>query len=113
MHEMSIALNIINIAEDELQKADGKRIEKIHLAVGKISGVVIESLRFALEVSQKDGCLSHAEIIIDEIPAIMKCKNCDHEFEAEDFYTICPKCNKFEHKILSGKELMIKSLTIN
>lgn len=112
MHEMSIALNILEIVEKELEKAAGKRVEKLNLAVGKLSGVVIESLQFALDASRNDSPISDAEILIDEIPAKMKCLNCNHEFEVEDFYSICPKCSTFKHQIISGKELLIKSVTI-
>ena len=113
MHEMSIALQILKIAETELEKVKGEKIEKIHLSVGKLSGIVIESLEFALEASQKEGHITNAEIVIDEIPARMKCLHCTYEFEADDFYITCPKCNHFEHEILSGKELLINSLTIS
>lgn len=112
MHEVSIALNIIKIAEDELEKANGKRIEKIHLSVGKLAGVVIESLRFALDVSGKNGPLLKTEIIIDELPAKMKCLNCGNEFDSDDFYVTCPRCNAYKLEALSGKELLIKSITI-
>ncbi len=112
MHEMSIALNILEIVEKELKKADGKKIERLNLAVGKLSGVVVESLQFALEASRKNSPIADAEIIIDEINAKMKCMNCDFEFNTDDFYSICPNCNSFKHHIISGKELLIKSLTI-
>lgn len=112
MHEMSIALNIMKIAEEELEKANGKRIEKIHISVGKLAGVVVESLRFALDVSRKDGPLLNTDITIDEVPAKMKCLNCGHEFESDDFYVTCPTCNEYKLEALSGKELIIKSLTI-
>jgi len=112
MHEMSIALNILDIVEKELKKADGKKIERLNLVVGKLSGVVVESLQFALEASRNSSAIADAEIIIDEVAATMKCMNCDFEFKADDFYTICPKCNSFKHQIMTGKELFIKSLTI-
>jgi hydrogenase nickel incorporation protein HypA/HybF len=127
MHEMSIALNIMKIAQEELEKENarivdeqalqpgrqGLVIEKIHLSVGKLSGVVVESLRFALEASRKDGPLLNADIIIENVPGKMLCLSCNHEFEAEDYYVTCPKCNAYKHKAISGKELIIKSLTIS
>ena len=112
MHEMSIALNILDIVEKELKKADGKKIERLNLVVGKLSGVVVESLQFALEASRKSSAIADAEIIIEEVTAAMKCMNCDFEFIADDFYCICPKCNSFKHQIITGKELLIKSMTI-
>lgn len=112
MHEMSIALNILKIAQEELEKAQGKGIEKIHLSVGKLSGVVVESLRFALEASRKDGPLLKSDIIIEDVVAKMKCLSCNHEFEADDYYITCPNCNTYKLEALSGKELIIKSITI-
>ena len=112
MHEMSIALNIIRIAEEELRKSEREKITAISLSIGKLSGIVIESLKFALEASGALSRLSGARITIEEIPAKMKCLNCNHEFECDDFYSICPECEAFRHEILSGKELVINSITI-
>lgn len=113
MHEMSIAINILNIAEEELKKANGKRIEKMQLSVGKLSGIVVESLKFALHAARENSPLSETEITITEIPAKMRCSNCNHEFESEEFYTVCPQCDSFMHEIISGKELLINSITID
>jgi len=109
---MSIAANIIKISEEELAKNHGKIIQKIHLEVGQLSGIVIESLQFALDVSKTDGILKFADITIDEIPGKLKCLNCGHTFETEDFFSCCPKCNVHKVEVLSGKEMIIKSLTI-
>ena len=112
MHEMSIALNIIKIAEEELEKANGKGIDNILISVGKLSGVVVDSLRFALDAAGNDSPLTNSNIIIEEVPAKMQCLSCGHEFEAEDFFVTCPSCNAYKLKALSGKELLVKSLTI-
>ena len=112
MHEMSIAINIIELCKKELQKANAKRIEKLNLVVGKLSGIVVESLQFALEASKGNSPLSTAEIIVEEVPATMKCLNCSAEFEADDHYIACPTCGDFRHEIMGGKELIVKSLTV-
>ena len=112
MHEMSIALNIINIAEEELKKANGQGISEIAISVGKLSGVVVESLRFALDAVGREGPFEKAKIIIEEVPAFMKCLSCDNKFEAEEFYVTCPKCDNFKLNVLSGKELLLKSITV-
>ena len=109
---MTIAANIIKISEEEMGKVHGKSIEVIHLEVGQLSGLVIDSLRFALDVSKKEGVLKNARIVIDEIPGRLKCLNCGHNFDADDFFTCCPKCNMYKLDVLSGKEMIIKSITI-
>lgn len=113
MHEVSIAANIIEIVNKELKKHHGECVESIHLQIGKLSGVVVESLRFALEVSQKDGILKNADITMEEMPAKAVCRACRHEFEAEDYFQVCPECGSFEIDLLSGREMYIKSIRIS
>lgn len=112
MHEMSIAANILKISEEETVKAEGKKIEQIRLEVGMLSGVVTESLRFALDVSKNDSVLQNAEIVIDEIPGKLHCILCDCYFESNDFFTCCPNCGLHKFDIVSGKEMIIKSITL-
>ncbi len=112
MHEMSIAANIIKIAEESLVKNHGKAIDKIQLEVGQLSGIVIESLQFALDVSKKDGILKKAQIIINEIPGKLKCLNCGQNFESDDYFSCCPNCNTHELEVLAGKDIFVKSITI-
>jgi Zn finger protein HypA/HybF involved in hydrogenase expression len=49
MHEMSIAMEVCRIAEDQVGLAALARVRAIGLVVGKRSGVEPESLRFCLE----------------------------------------------------------------
>jgi hydrogenase nickel incorporation protein HypA/HybF len=74
---------------------------------------VIESLEIALEASIPDSVLQHAEIQIDEMPGLAQCRSCGHEFEADDFYVLCPECQSIEIDFLTGKELLLKSIVIS
>ncbi|MCK4289305.1 MAG: hydrogenase maturation nickel metallochaperone HypA, partial [Bacteroidales bacterium] len=60
----------------------------------------------------KDSVLGNAKINITEIQAKAKCLNCLHVFNVEDLYTPCPECNTFNTEIISGKELIVKSLKV-
>ncbi|NJN25700.1 MAG: hydrogenase maturation nickel metallochaperone HypA [Cyclobacteriaceae bacterium] len=111
MHELSIAANIISIAKGELSKANGQKLEKIHLQVGSLSGIEIESLLFALKSSH--GVLEDTEIKIEEMPGKLRCLECGVEFESADLYTLCPQCRQFKLEVVVGKELIIKSMTIS
>ena len=69
MHELSIAANIVEIAEEFAFTHKATKIDKIELVVGKLSGVVSDSLEFAMEFAVKDTVLEHAEIVIEEVEA--------------------------------------------
>jgi hydrogenase nickel incorporation protein HypA/HybF len=112
MHEVSIAANILEIVGNELSKHNGANVEKLHLQIGSLSGVVVDSLRFALDVSKKNSVLHSAEIVIDEIAARASCCSCAFVFDADDYFVTCPRCQGCEIEFLSGKELLIKSIVI-
>ncbi|MBT3302927.1 MAG: hydrogenase maturation nickel metallochaperone HypA [Bacteroidetes bacterium] len=113
MHELSIAMNIVEIAEEEAQKAGSTKIKKIELAVGKLSGVVYEALDFALKEAVKNSMLEEAEILIHEIEGESKCLKCYHIFATENIFDICPKCNHTQCETIQGKELKINSLFVD
>lgn len=113
MHEVAIAANILEIVEAELKKNNAKTVEKLHLQIGCLSGVVVDSLQFALDVSKNTSVLREAEIVIDEVAARSRCSSCGFEFEADDYFVVCPQCQNPDIEFLSGKELLIKSIIIS
>ena len=44
MHELSIAMSIVEMAEEEAAKHGGVQVTAIHLKLGALSGVVKEAL---------------------------------------------------------------------
>ncbi len=114
MHELSIAMGIadqiIRIAEENR----AKRIIGANLRIGKGSGIVMESLRFALDIIKAEHPdLKATDIRIDEIPLIYRCDDCDKEFETDDIYfPRCPGCNSYKLGLVSGEEMDIKDIEI-
>ncbi len=112
MHEMSIALGIVRIAEDEVKKAKASKVEVIELTIGELSGVEKEALDFAWPVAVKETVLEGAERKIDYIKGIGKCSECQLEFHMETLHDACPECNSYFKDILQGKELKVIALEV-
>ncbi len=112
MHEFSLAVNIVDIAEKHAREQGEKKIETLELEVGSLSGVVIEALETALDEAVKNTLLANAKIILHEIQACASCKECGDKFDLHDFFEICPRCQSMDYKILQGKELQVKSIKI-
>ncbi len=112
MHELSIALGIVKIAEDETAKVNAAKVTKIELEIGVLSGIEIESLNFVWESAVQDTVLEKAEKEITVIEGCGKCIDCNTEFDMENIYDCCPKCNSNFKGILKGKELKVKALEV-
>lgn len=113
MHEFSIALSIIDIAEKEAKKAKSTKVTELVLDVGTMAGIEFHSLDFALESAIKNTMLEHAKIIVNKIQSRAKCSDCNHEFENQTAFDPCPECGGFYHTTLVGKELKVKSLVVD
>ena len=113
MHEMGIALQIIDIATASIptDMASGK-IERVNLQVGKLTAVVPSSLRFCFEIAAKETPLAGAELVIEELPVVAQCQQCDHKWTIEEAAFTCPECQGGELSLLSGRELDIKSIEV-
>jgi hydrogenase nickel incorporation protein HypA/HybF len=112
MHEFSIAVNIIEIAEDYASREDASVVREIEIEVGELSGVVVDALNFCLEAAVKDTLIEQAERKISITEGRARCRSCSHEFKTSDFYSCCPECGTHAPEIIQGRELRVKSLLV-
>jgi len=112
MHELSIVMGILKIAENETAKAGAKAVETIELEIGTLAGIEFDALDFVWPAAVKDTVLEKAVKKIDIIHAKGKCMECDTVFPLDHVYDPCPKCNNYLKGILQGKELRVKSLDV-
>jgi hydrogenase nickel incorporation protein HypA/HybF len=113
MHEMGIAMQIIEIASASIpMDVPDVHVERVNLKIGKLAAVVPESLRFCFEIASRDTPLAGATLHIDEIPVVARCKACRTEWVINGPVFTCSACNSGQIDILSGRELNIESIEI-
>ncbi len=112
MHELSIALGIVKIAENEIANAKAKKVVLIELEIGTLAGIEFDSLDFVWPAAVKHTVLENAEKKINIIKAKGKCLDCEIVFEIKNIYDSCPNCNSFLKGIIQGKELRVKALEV-
>jgi hydrogenase nickel incorporation protein HypA/HybF len=113
MHELSIVMSIVETATEKVRENNAKSVENISLVIGKLAGVDSHALDFAWDVGVKDTVLQSAQRNIISIPGKARCSNCDNEFDISQIFDPCPMCGDHLIQILQGKELQIKSMTLN
>ena len=113
MHELSIAMNIVEICTEEASKAGAQTVSKVELEIGTISGVIPDALEFSWDVAIRDTPIENARLAISLVQARARCLDCKKEFELDDVLNPCPSCGSFGNEILQGKELKIKAITID
>ena len=99
------ALPIIN-------ENDTVAIDELELEIGRLAGVELHTLDFALESAVKGSLLEHASIVRHIIDGEGMCTGCGQTFPMETLFTPCPACGSYCVKIIKGKELRVKSIVI-
>jgi len=66
MHELSIAISIVEVASEEAQQQGGVRVESVHLKLGALSGVVKDALLFSWDLACEDSPIAGAKLEIEE-----------------------------------------------
>ena len=113
MHEMGIAMEIVEIAMASIpQDLKDGRVEKVNLKVGKLTAIVPESLRFCFDIVSKDTPLCDATLHIEEIPIVVRCFDCNDEYAIDEAIFTCRTCRGGSVNIVSGRELDIHSIEI-
>ncbi|MBK9292756.1 MAG: hydrogenase maturation nickel metallochaperone HypA [Bacteroidetes bacterium] len=112
MHELSIALNIMEIVDAEARAAGADEVSKIELEIGSWSGVEPDAIEMAMAEAIRETIASKAKVVFHWRKAMAACEDCCNEFEPEDIFKICPYCNSLNTHLLTGKELNIKSIEV-
>jgi hydrogenase nickel incorporation protein HypA/HybF len=113
MHELSIAMSILEIAEEQAERHGGGRVAAVHLRLGPLSGVVDDALRLAYDLARESSPLSSAELMIEEVPLTAYCPQCDAARTlASPQELCCPVCESPTPEVLTGRELDVAALEI-
>jgi len=104
---------MFDIVMEQARRSGAKKIVAINLVIGAMTGVVGDSVRFYMDFIGKDTIAEKAELNIKTIPAKVRCRNCENEFDLEEFNWSCPQCGDTDLEITHGKELFVESIEVD
>lgn len=110
MHEFALAQDIVATITQQVTE-NLEKITHINIDVGAFSGVVAESLEFGINVIFAEKNIPGVKVNILKVPTIARCK-CGNEYQLNEIFESCPKCGSFERKIISGMDIVIKSVEL-
>ncbi len=114
MHELSIALSLIDLAVEQAGEVGGGRIEVVHLRLGRLAGVGKDALAFSFDLASRGTPLEGARLVIEEVPLAVFCAACRAEravSEAE--WLRCPVCGALTPDVTGGRELELTTLEVS
>ena len=113
MHELSIALSIIDGVLEERDRRGGVQVEAVHLNLGAFSGVDPDALEFAYTIARQGTELESSQLIINDVPVMIHCPVCQGERRPLSLHELrCSQCGTPAGEVVRGRELEIRALEI-
>lgn len=113
MHELSIAMSILEIVQSACVEAGHDRVEKVRVRIGRASGVMPDALLFAFECARSGTAAAGASLEIEEVPVGGHCRDCASDFTVDEKYVFqCPLCGGSSFKMGTGHELEVIDLEV-
>ena len=112
MHELSIAMSIVELAEEEAERR-GVQIEAVHLKLGALSGVMKDALLSCYEMASENTPLQGSRLVVEEVPVVIFCATCRGQRPLSSVQLFCcPECGTPCAEIVQGRELEVVALEI-
>ena len=109
MHEFGIMETLLRDAE---AAAGGARVKALTVRVGPLSGVVVDSLRFAFESLAPGSVAEGARLAVVETRPELQCTECGTLYETNVGEYRCPKCGSAAGELVAGNEMELESIEV-
>ena len=112
MHELAIAQGVLEIVQQYVPEEHAGLIRLVRIRVGRLSGVVPESLEFSFEAVVAGTPWRAAKLEIERIAAVSQCNGCTASFEIGDLAFFCPTCGSTDIRLVSGRDLQVVEIEV-
>ena len=112
MHEFSIVDSLLHLAEEHAEKNNAKKVTKLEIKIGVLSGVEPDLLQTAFDTFKEGTICENAEFIMKIQPVVINCFDCGFEGELDKDEYLCPQCKSSDIKIIDGEDMYLMSLEL-
>jgi hydrogenase nickel incorporation protein HypA/HybF len=109
VHELSIAQAIVDVAA---RHAGDSRVTRVHVQVGRLRQVVPTALEFAFELCAHGTPVAGAQLELEVMPVVVRCKACGAHSRPAAFPLACDGCGGLSVEVTRGEELRVQSLEL-
>jgi hydrogenase nickel incorporation protein HypA/HybF len=113
MHELSVTESMLGVVLRHAESNKATQVTRINMALGDMSTVMEESVRFYFDIIAKGTIAEGAELNFKRTKLIGRCGGCGKEFEVVEFDFRCPDCDANQTEIASGREFQVESIEVN
>ena len=112
MHELSVCMSLLDQVTAIAEERNARRVTRIELTVGPLSGIEIELLETAWPIASAGTLADEAAFVVEATPVVVHCNVCDEESAAQSNRLVCGACGANRTRIVSGEEMILQRLEL-
>ncbi len=113
MHELGVVFHIADSVEKIAVENEAEHIRKVVLEIGEVSTVIPEYLADVWKWNcKRNRMLTDCELVVERIPAVTFCQDCEKNYPTVEYGKICPNCGSESTYLLTGNEVNIKEIEV-
>jgi hydrogenase nickel incorporation protein HypA/HybF len=113
MHELSIAMSIIDVVEEEAARHGDAKVVAVHLKLGPLAGVVKEALLGSFEMAREGTALEGCNLLIQDMPIVIDCGKCQAKRSVVSIQEMCcSTCGAPAESVVGGRELEVSAMEL-
>lgn len=113
MHELPVMQQVLEIVLRHARKNQVQHVLAVHIEVGTLSDLQEVWMQRYFDQLSQNTLAAGARLCILRKPAVMSCRDCAQQFQA-DFQTgadlLCAHCGSRSLKLVSGREYTVLNL---
>jgi hydrogenase nickel incorporation protein HypA/HybF len=114
MHELSVALSLVEAACEKAMALGNVRVEAVCVRIGPLSGVVKDALLFCFEAATQGTAIEGARLDIEDVSLTTFCPRCSEERPLTSAQHLrCPICDEPTPEVVHGRELELTALEVD
>ncbi|HWP01071.1 MAG TPA: hydrogenase maturation nickel metallochaperone HypA [Methylococcus sp.] len=112
MHELSLCQELLEQVEQLARQHAAVGVSRIVVRIGMLAGVEPELLQSAFAILRPGTSAEHAELVLETIPARIRCRSCGRESECRVNHLLCPICKSTDAVLIAGEEMWLAQIEL-
>lgn len=112
MHELAVCQELMSQVWQIARRERASRVTSITLQIGALSGVEPRLLRDAFPIAAAGSVAQDAQLLIEDMPVEVQCSQCGARSQVQVNRLVCGACGDYRTRLVSGEEMLLKSLEL-
>ena len=115
MHELGVTKSIVETVLRHAQAQNAKRVASVQLVIGQMRNLEVDWVQRYFDRCAKGTIAQGAVVQIQSVPIAFYCNSCGATFQlpmGQDRHMCCSACSSEDYDMITGGELLIKSIEV-